>query len=243
MSHGVHPSTMTPATGRMRLMLVEDHLILRQGLRALLETNSDIEVVGEAGTVSEALARIGAVKPSIVITDITLPDRSGIELVQALRTLEPGIKVLVLTAHTTEEHIRAALSAGATGYILKDASHAELVQGLRAVSAGRRFLCESVEAKILSRYAAGHEPEKPAALSAGHITRREREVLTRIAMGQTNKFIARALALSVKTVEKHRSNVMRKLNLHNTAAVTLFAVRHRLVDQPSLLEPLGSATQ
>jgi DNA-binding NarL/FixJ family response regulator len=216
-------------------MLVEDHLILRQGLKALLETNSDIEVVGEAGTVGEALDRIPTLKPSIVITDITLPDRSGIELVQALRALEPAIKVLVLTAHTTEEHIRAALSAGATGYILKDASHAELVQGLRAVSAGRRFLCESVEARILSRYAAGQEAEKPG-LSAGHITRREREVLTRIAMGQTNKYIARALSLSVKTVEKHRSNVMRKLNLHNTAAVTLFAVRHRLVDQPSMLE-------
>jgi DNA-binding NarL/FixJ family response regulator len=222
------------STSHLRVLLVEDHLILRQGLRALLETNSDIEIVGEAGTVADALAQAQATRPSIVVTDIGLPDRPGIDLVAELRARHPQTRVLVLTAYSTEEHIRAALSAGASGYVLKDASHAELVQGLRAVSAGRRFLCESIEARVLSRYAAGSEPAPT--LTPSRVTKREREVLTRIALGQTNKFIARSLDLSVKTVEKHRSNVMRKLNLHNTAAVTLFAVRHRLLDQAGILD-------
>jgi DNA-binding NarL/FixJ family response regulator len=222
------------STTRLRVLLVEDHLILRQGLRALLETNSDIEIVGEAGTVADALAQAQATQPAIVITDIGLPDCPGIELVAELRARHPQTRVLVLTAYSTEEHIRAALTAGASGYVLKDASHAELVQGLRAVSAGRRFLCESIEARVLSRYAAGAEPAPT--LTPSRVTKREREVLTRIALGQTNKYIARSLDLSVKTVEKHRSNVMRKLNLHNTAAVTLFAVRHRLLDQVGILD-------
>ncbi|HYK25101.1 MAG TPA: response regulator transcription factor [Steroidobacteraceae bacterium] len=234
MPEGITRIGESSISARLRILLVEDHLILRQGLRALLESHSDLEIVGEAGTVAEALDLVERLRPTIVMTDIGLPDRSGIELTAELRARGSSARVLVLTAHTTEEHIRAALNAGVTGYVLKDASHAELLAGLRAVGAGRPFLCESSEAKVLSHYASGAVSEQSRA-PIGQITNREREVLKRIALGKSNKGIARELELSVKTVEKHRSNVMRKLKLHNTAAITLFAVRHSLLDQQEIL--------
>ena len=211
----------------LRVMLVEDHTILRQGLKALLETDSRVQVVGEAGTVAEALTAINTLNPSIVITDIGLPGLTGIDLISALHEHRCEIPILVLTALRSEECLHAALRAGARGFILKDSSHAELIEGLLAVSAGQKFLCAALSRGILRDLADDIKADDAAPMSL--ITRREREVLTRIAMGQSNRDAARDLCLSVKTVEKHRSNLMRKLNLHNSAAVTMFALRHGLV--------------
>jgi len=223
--------TMVGDQCRMRIMLVEDHLILREGLKALLETEPGFRVIGEAGTASDALASIEALEPSVVIIDIGLPDLSGIDLIAALRERKSTTPILVLTMLQCRDHLRNAMHAGANGFVLKDSPYAELIEGLYAICAGKKYFCETLSREVLSGLASGvsgasgDEERTPVHL----ITRREREVLTLIALGQSNKRAARDLRLCVKTVEKHRSNLMRKLNLHNTAAVTMFALRHGLV--------------
>ncbi len=217
---------------RIRIVLVEDHAILREGLRALLGSEADFEVVGEFGSVEQSSRFIRDLKPDLVVTELALPGCSGIELFVALQDLCPAARMLVLTVHESEEHIRAALTAGAHGYVLKNAACAELMLAIRTLSAGRQFLCKAIEAKLLSGYLASHaqgdqRPSGPAV--AQSITEREREVLISIALGNSNKVIARELGLSPKTVEKHRSNLMRKLQLHNAAAITMYAMRNGMI--------------
>jgi len=222
------------AKPQIRIVLVEDHAILREGLRALIEIESDFDVVGEFCSVEESLEGIRDLQPDIVVTDLGLPGRSGIELLAEIKRLSPMTRKLVLTAHENEEYIRAALNAGAEGYVLKDANSAELMQGIRTVSLGQQFLCRAIASKILSGYLSGDQ--RPASVTATQsITGREREVLTRIALGNSNKLIARELGVSPKTVEKHRSNLMRKLQLHNAAAITMFAIRNGMTSS----EPFG----
>ena len=216
-------------TPRIRIVLVEDHAILREGLKALILMESDFDIVGEFGSAEKSLAGIAELQPDIVITDLALPGRSGIELLVDVKRLSPRTRKVVLTAHENEEYIRAALNAGADGYVLKDANSAELMLGIRTVSVGQQFLCKAVASKILSGYLSGHVSGEQRASSPSatqSITGREREVLTRIALGNSNKLIARELGVSPKTVEKHRSNLMRKLQLHNAAAITMFAIRN-----------------
>jgi DNA-binding NarL/FixJ family response regulator len=227
---------------RLRIVLVEDHIILRDGLKALIEMEPDFTVVGEFGAVDQCLAAIDDLQPDLVLTDLELPERSGIELLARLTHLVPRARKLVLTAHSGEEHVRAALHAGADGYVLKDADRDELILAIRTVSAGQQFLCEAVANKVLCSYLSGGASRRGAA-TAQSITGREREVLTRIALGESNKIIARSLALSVKTIEKHRSNLMRKLNLHNAAAITLFAVRNGLTGDPESAVQFDTALQ
>ncbi len=211
----------------VRILLVEDHVVLRDGLRALLEVNPEFEVVGEAGLVDDALTMAAKLRPNIVLADIALPDRSGVALVRELAALNIDCRVVMLTAYKTEEYVRAALEAGAGGYILKDASFSELVRGVLAVASGRRFLCQATSDLLVVHYM--NPQDKHATPSLDQLTNRETDVLGRIARGESNKQMARSLCLSVKTVEKHRSNLMRKLMLHNTAEVTLFAIRKGLV--------------
>ena len=219
----VRPDNTTEAS-RKRLVLVEDHAILREGLRALLELEQDLRIVGESANGIDAVTAVEATNPELVITDIALPGRSGIELIGCLREVRPEARILVLTAHNSEEYIRAALNAGAHGYVLKDASRAELLQAIRSVLGGQTYLCASVTAKVVTGYL--RPKSEGISLSAvGLVTERERAVLTRVALGRSNKAIARELQVSVKTVEKHRANLMRKLTLHNTAGVTRFAIQ------------------
>jgi DNA-binding NarL/FixJ family response regulator len=218
----------TITESQLKIALVEDHAILREGLKALIEVEPDLRVIGEAGNADNGFTIANTLKPDLVITDLALPGRSGISLITELRKIHHTMKLLVLTAHHTEEYIRAALKAGANGYVLKDASRIELLQGIRAVAAGRQFLCEAVSANIVSRYLSPVESlQEPS--PAAVMTERERQVIACVALGHSNKLIARSLSLSVKTVEKHRSNMMRKLGLHNTAAVTMFAIHYGLV--------------
>ena len=218
---------------RSRLVVVEDHAILREGLRALLELEPDLAIAGEASNGIDAVPVVESLKPAMLITDIALPRRSGIELIGCLRQMRLDLKILVLTAHSSEEYIRAALNAGADGYVLKDASRADVLQAIRAVLGGQTYLCSSVTAKVVSGYLRPKAGDAEV-VTVEHVTGREREVLTRVALGQSNKLIARALGVSIKTVEKHRANLMRKLTLHNTAAVTRFAIRHGMVTATDL---------
>ena len=223
------PSSVT----KKRLLVVENHAILRDGLRALLELESDLEVVGTVGDASAAVLAVRHLQPELVLTDIALPGRSGIELIRELSALAPDLRIVVLTGHTSEEYIRAALDAGADGYVLKDSGRPELLHAIRSAAAGRQYLCAAVATKVVSGFVSRYQA-KQAVRPEEHVTGREREVLTRIALGQSNKTIARELGLSVKTVEKHRANLMRKLTLHNAAAVTLFALRQGFIDPTSL---------
>jgi DNA-binding NarL/FixJ family response regulator len=233
MSALIDPSSMVASVPkpRTRIVLVEDHAILREGLKALIEIEPDFEIAGEFGGIEESLAGIGQLQPDLVLTDLALPKSSGFELLAQIKHVAPNARKLVLTAHNSEEYIRAALNAGANGYVLKDANRAELMLAIRTVAAGQQFLCKAIASKILCGYLSGGDARRSASKSQS-ITGREREVLTRIALGESNKAIARALALSVKTIEKHRSNLMRKLHLHNAAAITMFAVRNGLTGSP-----------
>ena len=223
---------------RSRIVLIEDHAILREGLRALLELETDLEVVGEAGSGAEGLRIVKSVQPDLVLTDVTLPDGSGLRTLEELRASSPQLRVIVLTAYCTDEYIRAALAAGADGYVLKDASRAQLLSAIRNVIAGQKYFSDPVSARLVSGYLRRDDPNSRD--SWPKITGREREVLTRIALGDSNKRIAVSLNLSIKTVEKHRANLMRKLELHNTAAVTLFAVRHGLLPAYPSSPPLAA---
>jgi DNA-binding NarL/FixJ family response regulator len=229
MDHGA--ARGPPAHGarkpRIRLVLVEDHVVLRDGLKALLELESDVEIVGETGCIESSVVCIRQSQPDVVVTDLSLPGGSGIELMGEIQRLSPRSRILALTAHDGREFIRAAFRAGADGYVLKDTNCAELLRAIRTISLGGRFLCSATAGKVLLGYLAGDEqPLHPA--PAASITDREREVLTHIAQGRSNKTIARELRLSPKTIEKHRSNLMRKLQLHNAAAITMYAIRNGL---------------
>jgi len=244
MQVGIDARSSSPSVSlrkpKIRIVLVEDHAILREGLKALIEIESDFDIVGEFGSVEDCLEGIAGLQPDLLLTDLALPGRSGIELLAEIQRLSPLTRKLVLTAHENEEYIRAALNAGANGYVLKDANSAELMLAIRTVSTGQQFLCKAIASKILSGYLSGYAPgDQRTAVPAvtQSITEREREVLTRIALGNSNKLIARELGVSPKTVEKHRSNLMRKLQLHNAAAITMFAIRNGMTGSA----PLGGS--
>src|SRR3984893_8670986 len=226
----------TESRPQIRIALVEEHEILRDGLKVLLEFEPDFVVVGEFDCVEQSLNGIRDLRPDIVLANLTFPGRSGIELLAEIGRLSPLTRKLVLTLHDGEQYIRAALNAGADGYVLLDATSAELMQAIRTVSVGQQYLCNAIAGKILSDYLSGDQRPSCSAV-AQSITGREREVLTRIALGNSNKLIARELGVSPKTVEKHRSNLMRKLQLHNAAAITMYAIRNGMTGS----EPFGSA--
>ena len=216
------PPAASERPRRARILLIDDHAILREGLSTLIELEADMQVVGQAGSVAEGVAVAQSIDPDLIITDISLPGATGVQGIIELRQRCPRARLLVLTVHSTEEYIRAALSAGADGYVLKDATRAELIHALRAVLAGQRHLCPRSSAYVMRTYLG----EQPAARSfVAGVTGREREILGMIASGRSNKQIAITLKRSVKTVEKHRSNLMRKLGLHNVADVTRFALQ------------------
>jgi DNA-binding NarL/FixJ family response regulator len=235
MSNGsLATAVTTPREARLRLVLVDDHAILREGLRALLALEADLEVVGEADNGDAGVEIVERAQPDVVITDLAMPQRTGIQVISRVRKVAPAVRVLVLTVHNGEEYIKAALTAGADGYVLKDSSRADLLQAIRTIVRGQRYLCPPVSAKIVSGFLGDDQLRPPG--SVRHLTDREREILTLIALGKSNKRIALQLLLSVKTIEKHRSNFMRKLELHNTAGVTMFAICNGLVsaDQVAL---------
>ena len=221
------------------IVLIESHGILREGLRALIELEADLRVVGEASTAVEGVRLVQSTDPALVITELVPTGSSGLRIIEQLRAASARARVLVLTAYCTDEYIRAALRAGADGYVLKDAGRSELLRGIRSVIGGQKYFSAAVSERLVSGYLRRHEPSAEA---CPRITEREREVLTHVALGESNKRVAMALRLSVKTVEKHRANLMRKLELRNTASVTLFAVRNGLVPAPFDVEPLADGS-
>ncbi len=213
-----------------RIVLVDDHAILREGLIALSELEDDLKVVGQAATVAEGIRVVAQTRPDLIVADLSLPGSRDLQGIAQFREHCPQAHVLVLTMHDSEKYIRAALSAGARGYVLKDATRLELMHAMRAVLAGQRYLCARASARVVHSYLGEAPPVAPA---ADGVTSREREILAMIAAGFSNKRIAGELRRSVKTIEKHRANLMRKLKLHNVAEVTRFAIQSGVLGEPA----------
>ncbi len=212
----------------IRLVIAEDHHLVRQGIRALLEKAVGVEVVGEAADGHEAVELVNRLLPDVLVVDIAMPGLNGLEAVSRLRALGVKTRALILSMYEDEALVRQALRRGARGYLLKRSITEELLLAVRAVSRGEVFLCPEVSGALLEDFlAAPAEPEEADALQ--RLTSREREVLQLIAEGHTNGAIAERLHLSQKTVEKHRGNLMAKLRLHDVPALVRFAVKHGLV--------------
>ena len=211
-----------------RVLIVDDHTLLRAGLRALLAQDPSIEIVGEAADGRDAIRAVGQLSPHLVLMDLTMPGMNGIEAVTEIKRRYPEVRVLVMTLHTSEDFIHASLRAGADGYILKDATHDELRVAIRSVLLGKTYLSMDVSGKVVSGYLGGGKSASGSSVF-DTLTHREREILKLVAEGRPNKGIAEFLNLSVKTVEKHRSNLMSKLDVHNAAGLTAFAIEKGLL--------------
>ncbi|MCW5890104.1 MAG: response regulator transcription factor [bacterium] len=213
---------------KLRVLLVDDHTVVRQGLRKILESDDEIEIVGEAGDGRTAVDMVQRMRPHVVVMDVALPELNGIEATRQITKRVDGAKVLVLTMHSDDVYVRQSLKAGARGYLLKDSEDLDLIKAVKAVGQGGSFFSPSVSKVLLAGYLGdptGKEVEDNLAL----LTDREREVLQLIAEGKTNKDVASLLNVSINTVETHRKHVMEKLDLHNTAELVRFAVRKKIV--------------
>ena len=213
---------------KLRILLAEDHTILRQGLRALLSADPNFKIVGEAANGREAVRGVEKLGPDLLLMDLSMPRMSGMDAISEIKKRYPETKIIALTVHKTEEYLLSTLQAGADGYVLKDATHDELVMAIHNVMAGKPYLSPGISEKVIEGYLEGKEGSRPV-LSWQKLSQREREVLKLIAEGYKNKEIAEDLCISLKTVEKHRANLMKKLDLHNAAALTVYAVERGLV--------------
>jgi DNA-binding NarL/FixJ family response regulator len=214
---------------RQRVLIAEDHTLLRAGLRALLLQDESLEIVGEADNGRDAIRAIGTLRPHLVLMDLSMPGMNGIEAITDIKRRYPETRVLVLTIHKTDEYIHESLRAGADGYILKDATHDELRVAIRSVLNGKIYLSPDISSNVISGYLGSNKAEGKVASPWDMLTHREREVLKLVAEGHPNKYIAEYLCLSIKTVEKHRSNLMKKLDLHNASTLTAYAIEKGLV--------------
>ncbi len=213
---------------RISVLLADDHRLLREGIRSLLEKAGDIEVVGEASDGGDAVAKAQALSPDVVLMDITMPGMNGLEATRQIKSLRPNTKVLILSMHESNQYISQFLRSGASGYVLKDSAASELVGAIQAVYQGDAFLYPSIARKLLEEYMqkvqSGEESE-----SYDGLTGREREVLKMIAEGKSNKEIADLLSLSVRTVQAHRANLMAKLHMHDRTELVRYAIRKGLI--------------
>jgi DNA-binding NarL/FixJ family response regulator len=215
---------------KVRIVIAEDHTILREGLRSLLSSEPNFEIVGEAEDGREAIKCVEKFRPDLILTDLSMPRMNGMEAIKEIKRQSPKTKVLVLTVHKAEEYILATFRAGANGYLLKDSTHAELVMAVKKVLSGKQYISPEISEKVIEGYLEGKKTLKTQT-SWETLTQREREILKLIAEGYKNKEIAEDLCISVKTVEKHRANLMEKLDLHSIQALTTFAIERGLVSR------------
>jgi len=213
---------------KIRILLVDDHQVVRSGLRMLLSNESDVEIVGEAGTAREALEAVKLLKPDVILMDIGLPDMSGIDATRAIKRTNPEVAVVALTIHEDEEYFFKMLEAGAGGYVPKRAAPEELLTAIRAAAAGGVYLYPSL-AKLLVKDYLTQEHTSEAVKALDGLTEREQEVLRYLAEGVANDEIANALVISNKTVARHRENIMQKLGLHSRSELVRYAIRKGII--------------
>jgi len=214
----------------IKILLVEDHNIVRNGLRSLLESQSGIQVVDEASNGKEALQKVmDGQTPDIVLTDINMPELDGIGLLEKLHEFYPDIRVIILSMLEHEKYVLKAMNSGAAGYLLKSSSHLELIFAIQHVMAGNYYICSEISLKILSIIPLYPQNTEEDTRAAGSLSKREREILTLIAEGYTNSEIAEMLFTSRRTVEGHRQNLIEKTRARNTAALIRFAVKNGII--------------
>ena len=209
---------------KIRILLADDHSVVRQGFRLLLDEQDDMEVVGEAGNGREAVQRAAELKPDVIVMDVAMPELNGIEATRRIGEEAPHCRVLALSMHKDAVYVREMLRAGARGYLLKDAIDRDLLTAVRSVALGEGYISPAVSDAVLSDYRR-HVTDPIDLLSS-----REREILQMLAEGKTNKEVASTLHLSVHTVDAHRGRIMEKLNLHSIGELVRFAVRNGLID-------------
>lgn len=216
---------------KIRVLLADDHTILRQGIRMLLEAQEDMEVVGEAVNGRVAVEQSRALNPEVVLMDISMPELNGLEATRQIKREFPGTQVVILTMHESEEYLIKILQAGATGYVLKQAADRDLIEAVRIASRGDTYLYPRIATRLVSDYLRRIESTSSEEFDAAYesLTAREREILKLIAEGHTNKEIAEILVLSVKTVENHRYSLMNKLNAHDRGELVKYAIRIGLI--------------
>ena len=208
------------------IVIVDDHAIIRDGLTALLDGESDLDVIGIAGDGKAAVETVGRLQPDVVVMDLSMPRTDGAQAIAIIKRKMPKSGIVVLTFHKEDVHIHAALEAGADAYVLKDDGRAELLSAVRNVAAGRSYLSPGICDRVVSGFLRGSTSDS---VSWESLTGREREVLKLIAEGYKTREIAEYLSLSVKTIEKHRANLMRKLDLHSVSEVTAYAIGNGLL--------------
>lgn len=213
-----------------RIVIAEDYTILREGLRALVSSDPDFEVVAEAEDGQSAMRCVQELKPDLALMDLSMPKMSGMDAISEIKRRTPETRVVVLTVHKAEEYVIEALRAGADGYVLKDASHKELMVALKSVLNGRRYISPGISERLIEAYLEAKGPGKVRS-QWEILTSRERQVLKLIGEGYKNREIADYLCISPKTVEKHRSNLMKKLDLHSASKLTAYAAAQGLIER------------
>ena len=213
---------------KLRILLGDDHTLVRQGIRKILETRADWSVVAEAGDGREAVRKTLQLEPDVAILDIGMPLLNGIEATRQITRKSPGVHVLIVSMHSDEAYITQALQAGATGYLLKDSADSDLIRAVDDVAAGRSFLSPAVARVMVDDYVR-HLASKGIVDRYDSLSEREREIFQLVAEGHSNKEIAEILSISPATVETHRAHILQKLDLHNTAEVVLYAVRRGVI--------------
>ena len=209
----------------IKILLVDDHAVLREGLKALLNSEDDLHVIGGANSGREALQLIDGLRPDVVVTDISMPGLNGIETTRQLRARYDALKIIILSMHEDQAYVTEALQAGANGYVVKQADAGEVIRAIKAVMAGGAYLSPIISKDLIDDYLT----RAPNTVPANQLTTREREVAQLIAEGQSTREISTLLTISVKTVETHRANIMRKLNAKSTADIVKYAIKKHWV--------------
>lgn len=224
----------------IRILLADDHIVVRKGIRALLATETDIEVIGEAVDGQDAVENYRALKPDVLLLDLLMPTMNGVEVIQQLREEDPGVKILVLTSFAADDHVFPAIKAGAQGYLLKDTDPHDLIQAIHQVNRGESSLSPAIARKVLDELS--QPPDKPLTLDP--LTNREMEVLQVLAQGRSNQQISNALAISETTVRTHVSNILAKLQLASRTEAALYALKEGMasLDDVSLHDDSSKTT-
>jgi len=212
----------------IRVLVVDDHAVVRSGLRLLIDAEEDMETVGEAGNVRDAIFEARTSSPDLILMDVVMPGESGLEGMPKLLHEHPGVKVLILSMQDDPRYLREAFAVGASGYVLKEAADTEVVTAIREVAAGGRYVHPELGARLIAA-----EAEAARQAEADPLSEREREVLRLLALGYTNQEIAKQLFISVRTAETHRAHVMQKLRLASRAELVRYAIAHGLLEQPA----------
>ncbi len=216
---------MSATKDKIKVLIVDDHPVVRKGLQSCLSRQERLKIVGEAADGNEALQRVKALAPDVVLLDLDLPGISGLAVAEHLRKETPKVKILVLSVHSHQEYIFRIIKAGAHGYVSKSASPDELLEAIESVSEGEAFYAPQVAQAALNEFVSSGGKKNPFV----QLTSREREVLALIAEGQSNKAVARHLGIGVRTIETHRERIMDKLNIHTVAGLTQFAIRNGVI--------------